>query len=90
MHADSDARKGPRSSLGGAQTACAVFSRDGRCIYLGQSKGYLCVLDRDSLQFLDVVRVRPSLPACNRARPHGYAGLRWAPCRTWVSRYCAA
>ena len=39
MHADSDARKGPRSSLGGAQTACAVFSRDGRCIYLGQSKG---------------------------------------------------
>ena len=61
MHADSDARKGPRSSLGGAQTACAVFSRDGRCIYLGQSKGYLCVLDRDSLQFLDVVRVRPSL-----------------------------
>ncbi|CAL5218844.1 g575 [Coccomyxa viridis] len=54
---DNEIRKGSRSALSGQLTASAVFSRDGRCIYLGQSRGLLSVLDTHSFQFLDVVKL---------------------------------
>ena len=55
--AETEVRKGSRSALSGQLTASAVFSRDGRCIYLGQSRGLLSVLDTASLRFLDTVKV---------------------------------
>ena len=63
--ADNELRKVSRSSLSGVITVSTVFGKDGRFIYMGQSKGFLSVLDANSLQFLDVVKVRirmPSLP----------------------------
>ena len=61
--ADADARKGSKGAVanGGGNAsahALALFSQDGRCIYLGQARGVLAVLDRASGQFLDVLRVR--------------------------------
>ena len=41
----------------------ALFSRDGRQIYVAQARGLLCVLDRASRQFLDALRVRAGVPS---------------------------
>lgn len=58
MRADNDAKKTSRSTLAGGQmTAAAIFSKDGRIIYVGQTRGLLSVLDAGSLQFLDVLKV---------------------------------
>ena len=56
--ADNELRKVSRSALSGVITVSTVFSKDGRFIYMGQSKGFLSVLDANSLQFLDVLKVR--------------------------------
>lgn len=68
--ADNELRKVSRSSLSGVITVSTVFSKDGRFIYMGQSKGFLSVLDANSLQFLDVLKVRifacvPCLAPCS-------------------------
>ncbi len=55
--ADNELRKVSRSSLSGVNTVSAVFGKDGRFIYIGQSKGFLSILDTNSLQFLDVLKV---------------------------------
>jgi hypothetical protein len=37
--------------------AMAVFSKDGRRIYVGQNRGLVVALDRESLQYLDALKV---------------------------------
>ena len=69
--ADTEVRKGSRSALSGQLTASAVFSRDGRCIYLGQTRGLLSVLDANNLQFLDVVKVRGPAACCTSCQHWG-------------------
>ena len=70
-------------------TVSAVFSKDGRFIYMGQSKGFLSVLDANSLQFLDVLKVRilHAYP-CLAPRPHGCC-YTWMPCMGAAIKACA-
>ena len=82
--ADADARKGGSKGVGGnggnaAAHALALFSRDGRRIYLGQARGILAVLDRASGQFLDVLRVRmrPGPATYVRAQDVGWRAVAW-------------
>ena len=82
-YADNELRKVSRSSLSGVNTVSAVFSKDGRFIYMGQSKGFLSVLDANSLQFLDVLKVR-ILHAYPCLAPRSLTGAATLGCPVWV------
>lgn len=60
VFAESDSKTGSSISTEGGSgiAAVAVFAGSGRAVVVGQSKGTLLVLDRNSMGVLDVVRVR--------------------------------
>ena len=88
--ADTEVRKGSRSALSGQLTASAVFSRDGRCIYLGQTRGLLSVLDANSLQFLDVVKVRGPAACCSSCQLSLGVALSGNSCASHEQAGCIA
>lgn len=74
-------RRGGRQEGGkggnGGPSALAAFSRDARCVLVGQQRGVLAVVDRASCQLLDVARVSP------------FCLLRPLAVGSWTSPRCA-